>query len=86
MEAAYNKEGRINWPAYDWYLGRMGFEDPDDSYEIPFGTTYDTVDLYIGGDKVDRDQNLTTIYHFRIFYYGSPVNGISLSIDSESFR
>jgi len=86
MEDKFNKEGSINSDqAYDWYLRRLDFDHFDDCYEISLGYSYEIVDFY-QGDRVDTDSTLTTIYTFRVYHYDSPVNGVVMTLFSESIR
>jgi len=83
MEAGFNKEGEINENVRDGFIFDLGLDRCDERFDIPFGAIHRTADLY-AGDRVYIDQDITRFYTFRIYYYDSPVNGIIMTLFSES--
>ena len=83
MEAGLNKEGSRNTIAIGWFQLNLGLDDFDDCYQIMLRIeNVDSFALY--KDEWEASHFLRDFY-FRIYYYGSPVNGIVMTIQSESY-
>ena len=85
MEAAFDKEGEINrYNPYDWYLDELKFDNWEECYEILLGTEMVGASALRRGSGEWEDSEYVLLYKLRIYYYGSPVNGIVMTIFSEA--
>ena len=92
MEAEYNKEGEIydsSWDNVSYGFGLVDCDERFDIYNIPVGATHETVELHLGDDsgndiRVYENYELTIVYTLSIYYYDSPLNGVIMTLFSES--
>ena len=89
MEAGFNKEGEFYGSSWGGYLLDLGLDACDERFDIPLGYSFESVELHLGDDfgndiRVYEDYGLTTEYTFRIYYYDSPINGVIMTVFSES--
>jgi len=86
MEAAFDKEGGINrYDPRDWYLNKvLKFDNWEECYEIFLGSEMVGASALRRGSGEWEDSEYVLLYKLRIYYYGSPVNGVVMTIFSEA--
>ena len=82
IEAGFNKEGDIGSHVFDPYLSYWKFDGWNECYEI-FLSSKIVEAFALHNDKWE-DSQFMRYYTFRIYYYGSPVNGVVMTIFSEA--
>ena len=85
ISSVYNNVGTINNQVSDQYLYDLDFPNWDECYEISLGHDMRIADVLHESGTIDRGVFISTSYYLRIYYFGSPNNGIFMRIVADSY-